>query len=86
MENNSFIALEDFKVLHSVSAINVKRNKETGKLFAVVGTENFRVQQNLDPKLPMTILVTDGNDGTDLDSCCLVNYDPEKGAETVFSI
>lgn len=86
MENNSFLSLEDFKVLHNVSAINVKRNKETGKLFAVVGTETMRVQQSLDPKLPMTILVSEGGDASDLDSCCLVNYDPERGAEVVFSI
>lgn len=80
------MSLEDFKSLHNTSSISIKRNKETSKLFAVIGTETMRVQQSLDPKLPMTILVNEGTDATELDNCCLINYDPEKGAEVVFNV
>lgn len=83
MTNNTFVSLEEFKSLHLVSMINIKRNKETNKLFAVVGTAICRVQQDIDSSKPVCVLVEEGGDPSDLNSCCIINFDPDKGAELV---
>lgn len=83
MTNNMFVSLEEFKSLHLVSTVLIKRNKETNKLFAVVGTTICRVQQDIDSNKPVCVLVEEGGDPSNLDSCCIINYDPDKGAELV---
>lgn len=85
MANNMFVSLEEFKSLHLVSTVLIKRNKETNKLFAVVGTEVMRVQQDIDSSKAVCILVEEGGDPSSLDNCCLINYDPDKGAETIMT-
>lgn len=85
MTNNTFVSLEEFKALHLVNSISIKRNKETNKLFAVVGTEVCRVQQDIDSNKPVCVLIEEGGDPSSLDNCCLINYDPDKGAETIMT-
>ena len=83
MTNNTFVTLEEFKSLHLVSTISIKRNKETNKLFAVVGSEIMRVQQDIDSNKPVCILIEEGGDPSNLDTCCIINFDPDKGAVLV---
>ena len=81
-----FVSTEEFKALHMVSSLGLRRNKETGKLFVDVGGSCMKMQQDFDKNKPATILVEAGGDPSNLDHCCLINYDPSKGAEDLGSI
>lgn len=80
---NTFVSLEEFKALHLVTSISIKRNRESGKLFAVVGNGVMRVQQDIDSTKNVCILIEEEGDPSDLNTCCIINYDPDKGAELV---
>lgn len=86
MENNTFVSIQSFMTLHLINDIPVKRNRDTNKLFATVDGEPMKVQQSIDGSKPMTILVKEKGSASKIDDCCLINYDPTKGAETVFTV
>lgn len=60
--------------------IRVLNNTKTGKLFCSFEGSNFKVQQDINPKIPMVFLVPDGS----LEDSCLINA--TGGAEEVFTI
>jgi len=86
--NVSFITVDEFKniVGSSDSTIDVLRNKETGKLFMSLEGQNYRVQADIDNTLPIKVLIPVNDGVSDYDNACLINVDPSKGADEMFSL
>jgi len=84
----AFITVSEFKniVGSEDSTIDVLRNKETGKLFMSLEGQNYRVQGDIDNNLPIKVLIPVEDGVKDYDNACLVNVDPSKGADELFSL
>ena len=84
----NFLTVNEFKsAINSDGAtIEVLRNKATNKLFMSIGGANYRVQANIDNNLPIKVLVPVEDGAADYDNACLVNVDPSKGADNIFSL
>ena len=84
----AFITVGEFKniVGSEDSTIDVLRNKETGKLFMSLEGQNYRVQGDIDNNLPIKVLIPVEDGVKDYDNACLVNVDPSKGADEIFSL
>ena len=82
------MSISEFKsaIGYPSASIEVLRNKSTDKLFMNIGDQNFRVQGNIDESLPIRVLVPVVDGVTDLANSCLINIDPSKGAENIFSL
>ena len=83
MEKSSvkFMSVAQFKATVNSNSLNIFRSPKTGKL--VMSTDSgdyFKVQQDIDPALPLAILVEDG----DIQGCCLVNV--KNVDNTVFTL
>mgnify|MGYP000365568739 CR=1 FL=1 len=73
-----FLTIEEFKSKIGAESAQILKNPNTGKLFlAASNGENFKVQQEINPKEEMKILVPDG----DISEACLTNVKP--GAEVI---
>tara|TARA_R110000796_G_scaffold231853_3_gene349904 strand:+ start:16242 stop:16511 length:270 start_codon:yes stop_codon:yes gene_type:complete len=83
-----FISVADFKgaVASVDSVLEVLFNKATEKKFMSLAGQNYRVQGDIDNTLPIKVLVPLEDGVRDYDNACLVNVDPNKGADTVFSL
>jgi len=93
-----FQSIQQFKGAHGITHIDVVRNPNSNKLFCSADNgSNYRAQQDIDGKAPMIFLIpetgdTDANnvaltaDQVGPANACLVNYDPTKRAEPVFSL
>lgn len=77
----SFMSINMFKQQVGATKMDVLRNPNTSKLFVAAdnGT-NYNCQQDLDVKLPMSILIPDG----DMTKACLIN--PKAGADVIISL
>lgn len=86
--NVQFLTVQEFKnhVASDDSTIEVLRNKETNKLFMSLEGQNYRVQGDISNTLPIKVLVPITDGVSDYDNACLVNVDPSKGAEEMFSL
>ena len=76
-----FMSINMFK--HNVGAtkLEVLRSPKSNKLFVAADNGlNYKCQQDLDVKAPMSILIPDGN----LELACLIN--PKPGAEVLASL
>ena len=92
--NVKFMSINEFKValgLQATAIADIKRNDKTQKLFMSLNGKNYRVQQAIDSKLPISVLIpsvdASGADIADehrFDAACLVNT--SSGAETVFTL
>jgi hypothetical protein len=81
MESIKFITVEQFKTQIGTSTVKVLKNEKTEKLF--LSTDNgdcYKVQQDINPKLEMKMLIKDGN----ISDACLVNV--SGGATEQFSL
>lgn len=87
-ETANFLTVNEFKSAtgNSTETIEVLRNKATGKLFMSIGGANYRVQADIDNTAPIKVLVPVEDGARDYENACLVNVDPSKGAEEVFSL
>lgn len=79
-----FISIEAFKDSVDATSIEVLKNPKTGKLFMTAGGDTYRVQQDIDPKKEMRILIPLEGDETGIENACLVNV--SGGAETQFTL
>ena len=68
-DNVSFMTIAEFKTAVGADTLQVLKNPKTDKLFLSSGSQNWRVQGDLDPSEKMAILVEDN----DLENACLVN-------------
>lgn len=85
--NAKFFEVPAFKsAVGAVGGLDVLRNKATGKLFMSLDGVNYRVQGDIDSKLPMKVLVPEVDGVLDYENSCLVNIDPTKGADNIFSL
>jgi len=82
---STFLTIVEWKaqVGSATSEMQVLRNSATGKLFLSFEGENYRVQGDLDPALPMKMLIPESGDISD---SCLINYDASKGAEVFVTL
>lgn len=79
--NVKFMSVAQFKDAIGSSSLSILRSPITGKLFmATDGGQNYKVQQDINPKEEMKVLVEDDN----IEQACLCNVKP--GAETIFSL
>lgn len=85
---SSFLTIAQFKsqVANPNATIEVLRNLSTTKLFMSIDGVNYRVQQSIDNALPMKVLVPLVDGVADYENGCLVNVDPNKGADSVFTL
>jgi len=76
-----FMSINLFKQNVGATKLDVLRNPNTNKLFVAAdnGT-NYNCQQDLDVKLPMSILIPDG----DMTKACLIN--PKPGADVIATL
>ena len=79
----TFVTLKQFSEIHLVKSLEIKRNPSTGKLFATVDGTPMKCEQEIDLSMPMTILVEEDGDASNLDDCCLINYTPTEVVGTV---
>tara|TARA_R110000796_G_scaffold231853_3_gene349903 strand:+ start:15563 stop:15835 length:273 start_codon:yes stop_codon:yes gene_type:complete len=86
--NVAFLTVSEFKQAtgNSTANIEVLRNKSTNCLFMALSGVNYRVEQAIDNSLPIKVLVPIEAGVNDYANACLVNVDPSKGADTVFSL
>ena len=66
--NIRYLSVQAFKEMLGISVIEVVKNPNTGKLFVSSSVGKFKCQQDIDPKLPMSVL-----HDTESDEYCLVN-------------
>lgn len=83
MENTvKFLTIEQFKTKIGASEVQVLKNKKTGKLFMATDTgESFKVEQEIDPKKDMKVLVPEEGG---IAEACLVNV--ANSAEVQFTL
>lgn len=83
-----FLTTDEFKSAtgNTGASLEVLRNKATGKLFMSLGDTNYRVQADISNTQPIKVLVPKEDGVADYDNACLVNVDPTKGAENIFSL
>jgi|VirMetMinimDraft_7_1064189.scaffolds.fasta_scaffold01398_2 hypothetical protein len=88
LNTSRFLSVSEFKsATNNVdSTITVLRNKATDKLFMSLGDDNYRVQASITNALPIKVLVPVVDGVSDYANACLINVDPSKGAESVFSL
>lgn len=70
-EDVVYLTINQFKAQIGTASVKVLKNEKTGKLF--LSTDNgdcYKVQQDINPKLEMKMLIKDGN----LSDACLVNH------------
>lgn len=80
-DNVKFLTIDQFKSAIGADSARVLKNKKTGKLFLSASTgESYKVEQDIDPKLEMKVLVPDN----DLSQACLINV--ENSAEEMFTL
>lgn len=77
----SFMSINQFKDQVEATEISVLKNPKTGKLFMSANGETYKVQQDINPKEEMRILVP--KEGG-LEEACLVNV--SGGAEEQFTL
>lgn len=59
MDNAKFMTLAEAKEFFGTSTLNVKLNPATGKKFVLLPCGSVvKIQQDLDPKLPVAIMTT----------------------------
>lgn len=81
MESIKFITVEAFKAIYKSENVKVLKNEKTGKLFMSLDNGDcFRVQQDIDSKKEMKIMISDG----DISNACLVNING--GATEMFAL
>lgn len=77
-----FLTVDEFKKIHGIACIKIKRNPQTDKLFCELNIGGImKCQQTLDMTKPMSIICDD--DPTVIDNCCLINV---TSTETIGSI
>ena len=81
MEKVTFMSINAFKAKIGVESVEILKNKKTGKLFMSAGEETYKVQQDIDSKKEMRILIPEEGG---MEEACLVNVNG--GAETQFSL
>ena len=87
MESDAlFLGVNEFKALVGADglALEVLRNKKTGKLFMALNGENYRVEAAIDNNLPIKVLVPQVDGKPDYQNACLINV--TGGAEEVFTL
>ena len=80
MSEVSFLTVTKFKEQLGITSIQVLKNPKTSKLFMNADGQTFRVQQDIDSKKEMRILVP----AEGISESCLVNV--SGGAEEQFSL
>lgn len=83
MSTIKFLSVGEFKTAIGKAGekAEVVKNPNSGKLFVAIGSENYKCQQAIDPKLPMKFIVENDN----LAEACLTNV-KEKADNTVFTL
>lgn len=80
-ENVKFLTIDQFKSAIGAESAKVLKNAKTGKLFLSASNgETYKVEQDIDPKKDMKVLVADDN----IADACLVNV--ANTATEVFSL
>lgn len=65
-----FASIQEFKDTIGATTLEVLRNPKTKKLFMSTGSQNFKVQGDINLQLPMRVLIP--KDGG-IDEACLIN-------------
>lgn len=79
-EQVSFTSVDDFKQQLGATVLDIVRNPKTNKLFMTTGSQNFRVQADINLALPLRILIPEAG----IADACLINS--TGGAEVLGSL
>ena len=72
MTQMNFITLDALKAKLNVEKIDIAHNPATGKTFGIHAHGTIKVQQDLNPALPIRFMY----EGEDLSSWCIINTKP----------